>query len=72
MRTYGEFEIEVFQLGRDQWHACFRAIDRSKPIVIDGIALGEINVGVAWSTPDAAIKDAENYIERMASRRLSA
>jgi hypothetical protein len=29
MRTYGEFEIEVFQLGRDQWQACFRAIDRS-------------------------------------------
>jgi hypothetical protein len=53
------FEIETFQLGQDQWHACFRLIARSKPIVIDGIALGVINVGFAWPTPDAALKDAQ-------------
>jgi hypothetical protein len=38
MSIFGDFEIETFQLGHDQWHACFRPIDRSKPIVIDGIA----------------------------------
>jgi hypothetical protein len=72
MSIYREFEIETFQLGQDQWHACFRPIDRSKPIVIDGIALGVVNVGFAWPTSDAAIKDAQSYIERMTSRRVSA
>jgi hypothetical protein len=71
MSTYREFEIETFQLGRDQWHACFRPIDRSKPIVIDGIALGVVNLGFAWPTPDAALKEAQRYIERMASRRVA-
>jgi hypothetical protein len=70
MSTFGEFEIETFQLGRDQWHACFRAINRAKPIVIDGVALGVINVGVAWPTSEAALRDAEKYIERMTGRRL--
>jgi hypothetical protein len=54
MSVYREFEIETFQLGRDQWHACFRPIDRSKGIVIDGITLGVVNLGFAWPTPDAA------------------
>jgi hypothetical protein len=58
-RVMNTFEIETFQLGQDQWHACFRLIARSKPIVIDGIALGVINVGFAWPTPDAALKDAQ-------------
>jgi len=71
MNMYGEFEIETFQLGRDQWHACFRSKDRSKPIVVDGIALGVINLGFAWPTQDAALKDAQSYIERMAGRRIS-
>jgi hypothetical protein len=43
MSVYREFEIETFQLGRDQWHACFRPIDRSKAIVIDGyVTLPEV------------------------------
>jgi hypothetical protein len=67
MSTYREFEIEI---GRDQWHASFRAIDRSKPIEIDGIALGVVNIGFAWPTPDEALKDAQSYIERMISRRV--
>jgi hypothetical protein len=71
MSIYGEFEIETFQLGHDQWHACFRPIDRSKPIVVDGIALGVINLGFSWPTPDAAIKDAQSYIERMTNRRTA-
>jgi hypothetical protein len=72
MSTYGEFEIETFQLGREQSHACFRPIDRTKPIVIDGVALGVVNVGFAWPTSDAALKDAKNYIERMTGRNVSA
>jgi hypothetical protein len=39
--------------------------------VIDGIALGVVNLGFAWPTPDAALKDAQSYIERMASRRVA-
>ena len=71
MSVYREFEIETFQLGRDQWHACFRPIDRSKAIVIDGITLGVVNLGFAWPTRDAALKDAQSYIERMAGRRVA-
>jgi hypothetical protein len=71
MSVYRDFEIETFQLGRNQWHACFRPIDRSKAIEIDGITLGVVNLGFAWPTPDAALKDAQSYIERMASRRVA-
>ena len=72
MNTYREFEIETFQLGSEQWHACFRPIDRSKPIVIDGVALGVVKVGIAWPTSDAALIDARSFIERMSSRPATA
>jgi len=69
LSTYHDFEIETFELGRDQWHACFRPVDRSKPIMIDGVALGVVNVGFAWPTSDAALKDAMSYIDQMIGRK---
>jgi hypothetical protein len=56
MNIYREFEIKTFQLGHDQWHACFRPIDRSRPIMINGVALGVINLGFAWPTPQVAVR----------------
>jgi hypothetical protein len=70
MYTHLDFEIETFQLGTDLWHACFRSIDRSKPIMIDGIELGKVHVGVAWPTSEAALVDARAFIDRIV-RRLS-
>jgi hypothetical protein len=70
MHFYLDFEIETFELGADLWHACFRNIDRSRPIMIDEIELGKVHVGVAWPTPEAAVVDARAFIDRMV-RRLS-
>ena len=39
--------------------------------MIDGITLGVVNLGFAWPTPDAALKDAQSYIERTASWRVA-
>jgi hypothetical protein len=69
MGAYQDFEIETFELGRGQWHACFRPIDRSKPVMIDGTAFGVVNVGVAWPTSEAALLDARGFIDRMLKRR---
>jgi hypothetical protein len=70
MYTYLDFEIETFELGADLWHACFRNIDRSRPIMIDGLELGKVHVGVAWPTSEAALVDARAFIDRLV-RRLS-
>jgi hypothetical protein len=34
-----------------------------EPILIDGIALGVINLGFSWPKSDAAHKDAQSYTE---------
>ena len=68
MSSYLHFEIETFELGPEQWHACFRCIDRSKQIVIDGISLATVNVGLAWPTAEAAFADARGFIDRMIDR----
>jgi hypothetical protein len=65
MSTYLDFEIETFELGPDQWHACFRNMDRSRLIIIDAI---ELDVGVAWPTSHAALVDARAFIDGMVRR----
>jgi len=37
--------------------------------MIDGVALGVVNVGFAWPTSDAALKDAMSYIDQMIGRK---
>ena len=64
---YREFEIEAFEIGRGQWHARFRRRDRA-PTVIDGVEFEFLNIGVAWSSHDAAVADARGFIDRMQSR----
>ena len=62
--TYRNFQIDVFEIGRGLWHARVRRSDHL-PTVIDGIELECLNVGVAWPTTEAALTDAQKYIERM-------
>src|ERR1700722_8637311 len=55
---YEGFQIVVFEAGRALWHARIRREDR-KPVIIDGVSFPEIEVGFAWSKPDAAVADAK-------------
>jgi hypothetical protein len=64
---YGHFEIETFEVGRGLWHARFRRADRNH-IAIDGVTFETLNVGFAWPTPEAAMADAQKYIDRMSTR----
>jgi hypothetical protein len=68
MSTYLNFEIETFELGSNLWHACIRNVDRSRPIVIDGVEFGTMHVGIAFPTPGAALVDACAFVDRMVRR----
>ncbi|WP_291856510.1 hypothetical protein [Bradyrhizobium sp.] len=64
---YAGFEIQSFEAGQGLWHARIQRTDR-KPVVIDGTAFPTLEVGFAWSNPDAAIADAKAHIDRMSQR----
>ena len=51
---YGGFEIQSFEAGRGLWHARIQRADQA-PVVIDGMAFPTLEVGFAWSDPEAAI-----------------
>jgi hypothetical protein len=61
------YDIELFEAGRGLWHARIRRADLA-PIVISGHPFPALEVGFAWSDPDAAIADARNYIDRFNHR----
>jgi hypothetical protein len=64
---YAGFEIQSFEAGRGLWHARIQRTDR-EPVVIDGRAFPTLEVGFAWSNPDAAVADAKAHIDRMSQR----
>ena len=64
---YGGFEIQSFEAGRGQWHARIQRTDLA-PVVIDGLAFPTLEVGFAWSDPDAAIAHAKAHIDRNSQR----
>ncbi|HLZ02612.1 MAG TPA: hypothetical protein VKR55_10740 [Bradyrhizobium sp.] len=64
---YQEYDIESFEAGRGLWHARIRRTD-SSPLVINGYAFPALEVGFAWSDPDAAIADARHHIDRFKHR----
>lgn len=68
---YGGFEIQSFEAGRGQWHARIQRTDLA-PVVIDGLAFQTLEVGFAWSDPDAAIADAKAHIDRHRQRYMTA
>jgi hypothetical protein len=65
--NYRNFEIEALEVGRGLWHARCRRVDR-RPTVIDGIELSSLDIGIAWPSVDAALADAQKYIDRMGER----
>ena len=68
---YGGFEIQSFEAGRGQWHARIQRTDLA-PVVIDGLAFPTLEVGFAWSDPDAAIADAKARIDQIRQRYTTA
>ena len=69
--NYDGFKIEPFEAGAGLWHARIRRADL-KPVVIDGIVFSTLEVGFAWSNPDAAIADAKTQIDHLNLQRYAA
>jgi hypothetical protein len=67
MTIYGGFEIQSFEAGRGLWHARIQRADQA-PVMIDGMAFPILEVGFAWSDPEAAIADAKAHIDRFKPR----
>ena len=65
--NYDGFEIEPFEAGRGLWHARIRRADQ-EPVVIDGVLFSTLEVGFAWSSPDAAVADAKTQIDHLNQR----
>ena len=68
---YGGFQIQSFELGSGLWHARIQRADL-EPVVIDGLLFPTLEVGLAWSDPDAAIAHAKAYIDRNSQRYTTA
>jgi hypothetical protein len=68
---YDGFTIESFEAGTGLWHARIRRADLS-PVIIDGVLFSALEVGFAWSDPDAAIADAKMQIDRLKLNRYTA
>lgn len=64
---YQGYAIEIFEAGRDLWHARIRRADQL-PLVIGGCPFPRLEVGFAWHDRDAAIADAKRHIDRFGHR----
>jgi hypothetical protein len=67
MCLYQGYDIESFEAGRNLWHARIRRTDMT-PLVINGYPFTSLEVGFAWDSPDAAIVDAKQHIDRFGHR----
>ena len=67
---YDGFTIESFEAGRGLWHARIRRADLN-PVVIDGVLFAALEVGFAWSDPDAAVADAKTQIDHLKLKRYA-
>ena len=68
---YGGFEIQSFEAGSGLWHARIQRADQ-EPVVIDGMSFPALDLGFAWSDPDAAIADAKAHIDQYRQRYTTA
>ncbi|MEA2868759.1 MAG: hypothetical protein QOE39_3474 [Bradyrhizobium sp.] len=68
---YHGFKIESFEAGKGLWHARIQRADL-KPVIIDGVLFSALEVGFAWSDPDAAVADAKTQIDHLNRRRAPA
>ena len=61
------FKIECFEAGKGLWHARIGRADL-QPVIIDGAPFATLEVGFAWSNPEAAVADAKAWIEQLNRR----
>ena len=66
---YHGFQIEAFEAGKGLWHARIRRVDQM-PVIIDGVSFPALEVGFAWSNPDAAVADAKARIDYLNQRSV--
>ncbi len=69
--TYAGFNIESFEAGKGLWHARIMRADL-QPLVIDGVLFSALEIGFAWSNPDAAVADAKTQIDYLSQRWATA
>jgi hypothetical protein len=67
--NYHGFQIEAFEAGKGLWHARIRRVDQM-PVIIDGVSFPALEVGFAWSNPDAAVADAKARIDYLNQRSV--
>jgi hypothetical protein len=67
--NYHGFQIEAFEAGKGLWHARIRRADQM-PVIIDGVSFPALEVGFAWSNPDAAVADAKARIDYLNQRSV--
>ena len=65
--NYDGFQIESFEAGKGLWHARIRRADL-EPVIIDGVLFSALEVGFAWSDPDAAVADAKTHVDHLNRR----
>ncbi len=64
---YDGFDIEAFEVGQGLWHARITRAD-STPVALDGVLFPALELGFAWSDPDAAIAHAKRHVDRFRLR----
>jgi hypothetical protein len=64
---YGDFKIESVEIGKGLWHARIERAD-ARPVILDGVLFSALEVGFAWSNPDAALADARMQIDQLKQR----
>ena len=70
MLDYEGFKIESFEAGKGLWHARIMRADLT-PVIIDGVSFSALEVGFAWTTPDAAVADAKSQIDQLRLTRYA-
>ena len=68
---YDGFRVESFEAGRGFWHARIRRADLRAGQTSTGFRLATLEVGFAWSDPDAAIADAKSQIDQLKLKRYA-
>ena len=63
-RTYRAFTVEIYEIGRDQWHARIWRSD-GQATIIDDKDFEALELGIAWSSTIDAFADACRLIDRL-------
>jgi len=64
--SYGIFEVETFEMGTGLWHARVLRCDR-QPLIFGGEPFEFLHIGLSWPSAQAALEDAQSFIDRIIS-----